>query len=198
MIKDIRICFVGDSFVNGTGDETSLGWAGRLCASVSTSITPITYYNLGIRRNTSEDILHRWKNECDVRLPESCDARIVLSCGVNDTVIENGKLRVPLESSIINIKIILKGMKKYKLIMVGPPPIDDYIQNTRIETISKAFENEAKKLGIPFIELYSSLINDKSYRHEISNNDGAHPQSNGYSKISAIIASSSSWWFKSP
>ena len=29
MRQDIRICFVGDSFVNGTGDEAALGWAGR-------------------------------------------------------------------------------------------------------------------------------------------------------------------------
>ena len=26
MIRDLRICFVGDSFVAGTGDETALGW----------------------------------------------------------------------------------------------------------------------------------------------------------------------------
>jgi len=32
--KDIRICFIADSFVDGTGDETYPGWAGRLCANV--------------------------------------------------------------------------------------------------------------------------------------------------------------------
>ena len=32
MTQDIRICFIGDSLVNGTGDEAALGWAGRLCA----------------------------------------------------------------------------------------------------------------------------------------------------------------------
>ena len=28
----MRICFIGDSFVNGTGDDDCLGWAGRLGA----------------------------------------------------------------------------------------------------------------------------------------------------------------------
>ena len=28
-----RICFFGDSFVNGTGDDDALGWVGRLCAA---------------------------------------------------------------------------------------------------------------------------------------------------------------------
>lgn len=26
----MRICFIGDSFVNGTGDDTCLGWVGRI------------------------------------------------------------------------------------------------------------------------------------------------------------------------
>ena len=33
MIHDLRICFVGDSFVAGTGDETALGWVGRVTAT---------------------------------------------------------------------------------------------------------------------------------------------------------------------
>lgn len=92
MTADIRICFVGDSFVNGTGDETALGWTGRLCASAN-RVASITYYNLGIRRDTSHDILQRWERECALRLPGFCDGRLVFSCGVNDMVIENGRLR---------------------------------------------------------------------------------------------------------
>jgi lysophospholipase L1-like esterase len=29
---DVRVCFVGDSFVAGVGDPRHLGWAGRLAA----------------------------------------------------------------------------------------------------------------------------------------------------------------------
>lgn len=53
MAQDIRICFIGDSFVNGTGDETALGWTGRLCAAAHARGFPVTYYNLGIRRKRS-------------------------------------------------------------------------------------------------------------------------------------------------
>jgi len=138
MAVDIRICFIGDSFVNGIGDETALGWAGRLCASASASGLPVTYYSLGVRRDTSKDILLRWENECALRLPGSCDGRVVISCGVNDTVIENGKVRVTLEESRENMRKILEGAKKYNVIMVGAPPVDDDEQNTRIKAISKA------------------------------------------------------------
>ncbi|MBD2326404.1 GDSL-type esterase/lipase family protein [Alkalinema sp. FACHB-956] len=30
--RDRRICFLGDSFINGTGDPDCLGWTGRICA----------------------------------------------------------------------------------------------------------------------------------------------------------------------
>ncbi len=86
--QDIRLCFVGDSLVNGTGDEEALGWVGRLCARARKEGHPLTCYNLGIRRNTTRDILERMERECSLRLPPGCDGRILLSCGVNDTVQE--------------------------------------------------------------------------------------------------------------
>ncbi|MDY6901411.1 MAG: lipase, partial [Cyanobacteriota bacterium] len=30
LVKEMRICFVGESFINGTGDPECLGWAGRI------------------------------------------------------------------------------------------------------------------------------------------------------------------------
>jgi len=62
-MKDIRICFIGDSFVNGTGDPEKLGWCGRVCSRVTDKSLDITYYNLGIRRETSSDIKERWEAE---------------------------------------------------------------------------------------------------------------------------------------
>lgn len=195
MTRDIRICFIGDSLVNGTGDEAALGWAGRLCALAHASDIPVTYYNLGIRRNTSKDILLRWENECTLRLPDSCDGRIVLSCGVNDTAIENGKTRVDSAESCENVRAILRGAKRYTALMVGPPPVLDDEQNERIESLSLAFARETKALGVPYIDLFSALCSDDAYKREIARNDGAHPRSEGYSKMARIIGASPSWWF---
>ena len=186
MNKDIRICFVGDSFVNGTGDETALGWAGRLCAAA---------HARGIRRNTSTDILRRWEAECSLRLPEACDGRVVLSCGVNDTVIENGTVRVSPEGSRANVHEILHVAKKYKILMLGPPPVGEDEQNERIMFLSQAFAQEAKALSVPYIDLFSPLASDAAYKREVSSNDGSHPRSNGYTKIAQIVLSSPSWWF---
>ena len=193
--QDIRICFIGDSLVNGTGDEAALGWAGRLCAIANASDIPVTYYNLGIRRDTSKDILLRWKSECTLRLPDSCDGRIVLSCGVNDTTIENGKTRVNPVESCANVRAILRGAKRYTVLMVGPPPVLDDEQNERIEDLSVSFARETQVLGVPYIDLFSALCTDDAYKREVERNDGAHPRSGGYSKMARIVGASPNWWF---
>ena len=42
----MRICFFGDSFVNGTGDDDCRGWPGRLCAEARQRGCDVTLYNL--------------------------------------------------------------------------------------------------------------------------------------------------------
>ena len=69
----VRPCFVGDSFINGTGDDTCLGWVGRVCAAMRASGRDLTLYNLGIRRDTSADIAVRWLDETSRRLPQGVD-----------------------------------------------------------------------------------------------------------------------------
>lgn len=192
---DIRICFVGDSLVNGTGDETALGWAGRLCAAAAAGSVPVTYYNLGVRRDTTRDVLLRWHNECVRRLPDSCDGRIVISCGVNDTTLEDGKPRVDPDTSCSNIQRILADANRYRVILVGPPPVADDDQNARIESLSARFAREAVRAKVPYIELYSVLVVDRAYREAVASNDQAHPRSGGYLKIAKIIGASPEWWF---
>lgn len=189
------MCFVGDSFVNGTGDESTLGWVGRVSADALNRGFPVTSYNLGIRRNTSRDIVDRLEAECALRLPEGCDNRIVISCGVNDTVVENGSLRVPFENSIANLREMLRVTRPYNTLLVGPPPVGSDEHNDRIVTLSQAFARESRVLGVPFINLISPLVTDEAYKQEARSSDGAHPRSTGYEKMARIIRSSPDWWF---
>ena len=68
MAAPIRVCFFGDSFVNGTGDDACLGWVGRACAAGRRNGMDLTCYNLGIRGDTSADVLRRWEHEARARL----------------------------------------------------------------------------------------------------------------------------------
>ena len=81
---EIGICFIGDSFVNGTGDPNYLSWAGRICQTAYNRGQDITYYNLGVRRETSTDIKNRWFREVSCRLPSEINGRLVFSFGAND------------------------------------------------------------------------------------------------------------------
>ena len=77
--RDIRICYIGDSFVNGIGDEKALGRAGRLCALADDGATRLTYYNLGFWRSISHDVLQRAESEICPRLPQRLDSHVVQS-----------------------------------------------------------------------------------------------------------------------
>lgn len=195
MSSDIRICFVGDSFVNGTGDEAALGWAGRLCAGVNGGGTQLTYYNLGIRRDTSEDILRRWRQECERRLPASAEGRIVFSFGVNDTVLEAGTPRIAPDHSVANLRQLLREAATYPLLLVGPPPVSDPVQNERIRVLSDAYAREAAAAGVPFVELLRPLLGDEHYLREIAGNDGSHPQGSGYARMATLIGAAAGGWF---
>ncbi|WP_319381833.1 GDSL-type esterase/lipase family protein [Thiomicrorhabdus sp.] len=194
-MKDIRICFLGDSFVNGTGDEEALGWTGRLCADARKKGHEVTCYNLGVRRNTSRDVLLRWQSEVALRLPGEVDGRIVLSCGVNDTVIERGIPRVPLMESIENVRELLLGAESFPRILIGPPCVGEDRQNRRIQELSSAYAALAADLQIPFIDLFAVFRDDEAFIQEISANDGFHPGAVGYSKMADRILQSSHWWF---
>lgn len=169
-----------------------------MCALARAGGFSVTCYNLGIRRDTSKDILRRWKTECSLRLPDACDDRVVLSCGVNDTTIETGSVRVPPEESRANVREILRGAGKYRVLMVGPPPVADDEQNKRIMFLSRSFVQEAGALCVPYVDLFSPLAADAAYQDEVRNNDGSHPRSGGYAKMARIVSSSSSWWFPAP
>lgn len=67
--NDMRICFFGDSVINGTGDDDGLGWVGRVVAQARRGGCDVTAYNLGIRRGTSADVAARWAGEARLRLP---------------------------------------------------------------------------------------------------------------------------------
>jgi lysophospholipase L1-like esterase len=195
----MRICFVGDSFVNGTGDPECLGWAGRICALAYQKGHDITYYNLGVRRETSTDIAARWQEEVFRRLPEEGDGRIVFSFGTNDTTLENGKTRVEFEKSIDNAYKILSLAKHFfPVLMVSPPPISEFEQNSRTAELSQQFASVCHQLSVPYLDVFHPLLVSDIWLHEVAANDGAHPASAGYSELVQLVQNWEAWlsWFQ--
>lgn len=195
-MKDIRICFIGDSFVHGVGDPEQRGWVGQL-DSIRQSKEDITLYNLGIRRNTSADIKQRWQTEVQQRFPEQTDNRLVFSFGVNDTVLEDGQFRLDENTSIdIAREILKKASASYKTLMIGPPPIDDSAQNQRIHSLDMAFHHVCVEIDVPYLSIFEDLADDSIWMSEVAKCDGAHPQAAGYSQLASLVENWHAWWFK--
>lgn len=195
----MRICFIGDSFVNGTGDSHCLGWAGRICATACNLGYDITYYNLGVRRETSADINARWLREVSGRLSAKDDGRIVFSFGMNDTTLENGKTRIEFSSSIENTRNILNSAKQmFPVLMVGPPSTVDVEQNHRTGRLSNSFAAVCYELDLPYLDIFTPLQSLDIWMREAVENDGYHPSSAGYAELAQLVQSWSSWlsWFK--
>ncbi|MEU2033565.1 DUF459 domain-containing protein [Nocardia amamiensis] len=190
MSRDLRVCFVGDSFVAGVGDERCLGWAGRLGAAAHAEGVPLTAYNLGVRRQTSAEILDRWLIECSPRLPEGVDARVVLSFGVNDAMCENGGPRVPSAQSVANLERLLAqaAERGWRVLMVAPPPIADDEHNARTAALDARFAQTCAASGVPYVGVYQPLCDNAVWASEVRAGDGAHPGAAGYDEIAALIA----------
>ncbi|TQM29687.1 GDSL-type esterase/lipase family protein [Nocardia bhagyanarayanae] len=185
MARDLRICFVGDSFVAGVGDPRCLGWVGRL----GPAAMPFTGYNLGVRRETSADIVARWQAECTPRLPEGTDARVVFSFGVNDTVLENGSPRVDPGESVANLTNVLAvaAERGWQTMVVAPPPVDDDAHNVRIAHLDERFAEICAGAGTPYARVHHELRANEVWMREVREGDGAHPGAAGYDAIAALI-----------
>jgi lysophospholipase L1-like esterase len=197
-LQEVRICFVGESFVNGTGDPECLGWTGIICVNANKKGYDITYYNLGVRRETSIELKNRWLREVTYRLPKEYDGRVVFSFGANDTTIDNGKTRVDFKESIANIQQILSEAKQlYPILMVSTAPCGDKEQNQRIADLSQEFAVVCQELNIPYLDVFSKLINSNIWLEEAKNNDGAHPRTEGYTEFAQIVENWEAWlnWF---
>lgn len=194
--EDLRICFIGDSYVNGTSDPEYLGWVGRVSVAARRKGYNLTSYNLGVRRETSADIANRWQQEVQRRFPSSCRPFVVFSFGTNDTTLENGHLRVAESQSVENAREMLRAANQLSSVaMIGPPPNADAEQNRRTHRLSHLFAEVAKNEGVPFLSVFDQLEEDTSWMSEVRAGDGAHPSAAGYARLAALVEAWPGWWF---
>jgi acyl-CoA thioesterase-1 len=193
-MAELRLCFFGDSFVQGTGDPACLGWAGRICRAARRRGHDVTYYNLGIRRETSAELRARWRQEADRRLPAANDARVVFSFGVNDTTVEDGSLRVAPAASLEHAGAILAAAReRYPVLLVGPPPVADAAHTARIAQLAAGLAAVAARLGVPYLEVFGPLHASPTWAREVQAGDGAHPRAAGYAALARLVDRWPAW-----
>jgi acyl-CoA thioesterase I len=185
----MRLCFFGDSFVNGTGDPECLGWAGRICADARRIGCDLTYYNLGVRRDTARDIAERWRREAMIRLPSDIDGRLIFSFGVNDCLFEAGQQRVRPGMTLKTAKEILAQATEWRpTLFIGPPPIADNEANERIASLSSALSAPCAEQGVPFFDSFAPLSVSRVWMRDVADGDGAHPGAEGYALFADLLS----------
>ena len=193
-MADIRICFIGDSFTQGTGDDTCLGWPGRVCAAAQTRGQSVTAYNLGIRRETTGDIRARWRAEVTPRLAAGVDGRIVFSFGANDATLENGQWRVPPDLSAENARaMVALALLSYPVLVVGPPPAPEPEKTARHAELAARYAIVCNELGVPFLDVMEPIGSVTAWWDEVAAGDGIHPGAQGYAALAGLVDAWPAW-----
>ncbi|MEM7120148.1 MAG: GDSL-type esterase/lipase family protein [Pseudomonadota bacterium] len=212
-MRDLRICFVGDSYINGSGDEAGLGWIGRLCERRFSGAYRLTFYDLGIRGQTTDEIRDRWKDECLARFSEGADNRIVLQFGINDVAEVRGVgRRVAEDASVANAEAIVGEARDLAPVLwVGLPPANvacspmrpseglelDFKQETAV-ALNQRFMALAAKLGVPYLDIQTPLLADRRYRESLTRGDRMHCDGSGYAIMADLVDAWQAWsrWFE--
>jgi acyl-CoA thioesterase I len=199
----MRICFFGDSFVNGTGADVCLGWIGRACAAARRAGRDVTCYNLGIRGDTTAHVLQRWRQEADARLLAEHDGRLVFSFGTNDCcpATDGQVVRIAPGQALANAEAILKVARASRpTLMMGPLPVGDAATDRRIIELSAEFATLCAGLGVPYLELFGLVAASPVWSHEVARGDGAHPNMGGYGEVAEAFMRWDAWrhWIEGP
>ncbi|WP_067826273.1 DUF459 domain-containing protein [Nocardia inohanensis] len=189
-MRDVRVCFVGESYVAGVGDPRGMGWAGRLAARAEAAGQPLVHYNLGIKREDSNELRARWASECARRLPAGADCRVVVSTGANDTQFENGRRRVDLATSLANLTEILDTARArgWRTLVVSPPPNVDEEHNSRLIELGDGYAQVCERAGVPFVRVHETLRASPTWMADVRAGDGYHPGADGYAEFAELVA----------
>lgn len=178
----MQMIFIGDSLTAGYGDTEGLGWAGRLAVAAMRAGNDLTWYNLGIRANTSTDIRQRCGEELGRRTMEG-PMRTVLSMGAAD--IARG---VPFETTDENARTLLDDLTQVgPVLLIGPPPAlrDGY--EPAAARLDELFSTLARERGIPYGSSLHLLRDRPGYLEGLKQGDGIHPDAAGYALWAELL-----------
>lgn len=180
-LRDVRVCVFGDSFVAGVGDPKALGWVGRVTARTPPSSgVELTTYPLGVRGESTEEVVVRMPLECAARFARGDEHRVVVATGVADAV-----RQVDVNRSTTALGFGLESVGAPALI-IGPPPVGDADLQARLHDVDAAYATLCERRAVPYISTYQALADHEAWA-EARAADGIHPNQTGYGLLSFVI-----------
>ena len=190
MTRDRRILFLGDSFVAGYGDPAGLGWVGRVVAAAHDAGRPLTAYNLGVRRDTSVDVLARWEFEARVRMGAAeASYGVVVGVGTNDMTMQDGRIRVEPGVAVDSLGRLIQTARALGLdvFVIGPPPAGELEHDERVCALSARFAALAREHDVAFVDTATALRATPAWVTEVAAGDGSHPAAGGYAALAGLV-----------
>lgn len=184
--RHVGLCFVGDSYVNGFGDPKALGWVSRVVARTPHEGVELATYNLGIRGDSSSDVLARWRAETALRW-KSVDVnerRLVIGFGTND--IQQGLTTARSRLNLANIldDASTNGIAAF---VVGPPPTSDPEFNAKLEQLVDAHADVCARRGVTYVDCFRPLLGHDQWQSDLAASDGIHPGQAGYGLMAWLV-----------
>lgn len=183
--RDVGVVFIGDSFVAGYGDPKGHGWVSRVVGRTQHPDLDLTTYNLGVRGDSSADVLARWRTEGMLRWRERRERRLVVGVGVNDVTQGLTTARSRLNLANILDDATARGISPF---VVGPAPTLDPVANEKLEVIVEAQSDVCSRRSIPFVDCFYPLVDHDQWRSELlSSRDQIHPGQAGYGLLAWLV-----------
>jgi len=182
--RDIALVFIGDAYVAGYGDPKGLGWVSRVVGRTAHADVDITAYQLGVRDETSADVLARWRIECPPRWKGHSEKRLVVAVGHNDAVNAMSTARVRLNLANILDDAAASGVAAFA---VGPTPTLDADLNARLEIVVEAQADVCARRGVAYVDCYRPLISHEQWHSDLGAAGGVYPGQAGYGLIAWLV-----------
>lgn len=183
--RDLALVFLGASLVAGVGDPKGQGWVTRVVGRTQHPDLTVTAYNLGVRGDTSGDLLERWAGEVPRRWRGRTERRLVLSCGTNDIASGISLARHRLNLANLLDDAATQGVGTF---VVSPPPTDDDELNARLEVLVDAQADVCARRGVPFVDCYAPLLGHDQWRTDLAASSvDHHPGQAGYGLIAWLV-----------
>ncbi len=183
--RDLALVFLGSSLVVGVGDPKGQGWVTRVVGRTQHPDLELTAYNLGVRGDTSADLVARWHAEVPRRWAGRSERRLVLSAGTDDVL-----AGVTLARHRLNLANLLDDATSNAVasFVVSPPPTSDQDVNDRLAVLVEAQGDVCSRRGVPFVDCFTPLHGHDQWRSELAaSRYPDHPGQAGYGLIAWLV-----------
>lgn len=187
---DLRICFLGDSLTFGQGDDTALGWPGRVVIAAQTAGVNLTGYNLGVRGDTGAQIAARAAAEAKARFRSGDAKAVAIFFGANDIGQD-----LPLADSLAALHALLDwaAAHRFTAFVLSPPVFDEPMADALAAGMTAAFAAICAERGVAYLDLRDAGVDWTLWWAQARAGDGVHPGADAYASLARAFCDWAAW-----